>query len=794
VTRKGKKLDVVLEETGPATGVFAAIVKTTPDGTPMDGMLEVADNDTIIARYVDQLPAAGTLKNAYEARVSLAKTNGSMTVGIEYPNPALKDPANLDPERAKRIPPVLFSQALRVENNTTLTVRVDDRDLDKTDGKDSVTVQVAAASGATLPVVLTETGERTGVFAGSFKLMTNATAPSPKFLAAKPGDVVTITYTDTENPSDRPVAVPMQIKANILEDATVAIEHQVTIPADPANPKSRATTLWQPATMLIPGTLYRLSILDGDIVPPPGQTLARPFTLKASNGATLDLDLRGSVDKMTFGAAFSTEFYVRLGDRKSPQTTIITREGAVAENDEGGPTTVEGRAVPTINVQGTDTVDGTYIETVNAAGKKDQKLVKPFKVAADGTVALLDVLGGPLRTLKPGVSFVVKVVDPSGDLNPTPDKLKVKIVSTTGDTLADVEMHETGGHSGVFLAEVKTAVQKAADAEMTINIDFGGSLTATYTDVETVAGAPADRTAAITADDLLTAQAMLLTKVFDDEKFEEEALARLCESLYSLGAMELAATKLDPAQPRTNARLKEAGRLLGRLLERFPTSDYVVQALYLKGKISREERNYPDAKDLFTRIIDQYETTPFAPLAMNEMVGIAVDEKDIDAAIEMTKRLAHGFPTSSTVPEAFRRVADFYYRQKGTGYGTAASIYERMLVRFPDFKGIDGIRFRLATIYYNMGMADARNLDAFNKAGQHYLDYAKLYPNSDLADDALYWGASCYWKVPNAVRAYTMIMRLVGQYPGSDQVRGAELMKEQIRLANKGIEIDPELF
>src|SRR5690606_27968520 len=83
-----------------------------------------------------------------------------------------------------------------LEVGDEVRVTVEDRDLDTTAGPDTVTVIVTTTSDPVgFPLVLTETGNSTGIFRGTFTLG-EATDAATRVLAASPDDEVTGTYDD----------------------------------------------------------------------------------------------------------------------------------------------------------------------------------------------------------------------------------------------------------------------------------------------------------------------------------------------------------------------------------------------------------------------------------------------------------------------------------------------------------------------------------------------------------------------------------------------------------------------
>ena len=216
-------------------------------------------------------------------------------------------------------------------------------------------------------------------------------------------------------------------------------------------------------------------------------------------------------------------------------------------------------------------------------------------------------------------------------------------------------------HSGIFSAIVKTANPEAPRRPGVLKVPFGGKLTVSYHNENTISGTPAERTMELTTRPMADADAMMLTKVFDDPKFEVETLVRLGESLYAVGAAELKSEKVDPDKPHTNAKLQESARLLQLLVARFPASEYVVESLFLTGKIRREEQKFPEAEKLFTRVIDEYPDSDFVPQALYQLVLLYYDQHDITNATEAAMRLVYGYPKNALVADAVLRIAEYYY-------------------------------------------------------------------------------------------------------------------------------------
>jgi len=73
-TTGGNKINATLTETGAHTGIFTSNIRTTLEGEPKEGALEVKKNDSITARYVDPRPSAGTRDPVLISRITIQMT------------------------------------------------------------------------------------------------------------------------------------------------------------------------------------------------------------------------------------------------------------------------------------------------------------------------------------------------------------------------------------------------------------------------------------------------------------------------------------------------------------------------------------------------------------------------------------------------------------------------------------------------------------------------------------------------------------------------------------------------
>ena len=509
-------------------------MKTTLEGNPKDGMLEVRKNDIITTRYADQRPAAGTRDPVHSARIIIQSSEGARGGRIDCEREVL---APIDEDKTHTV----LVQAVRIPNGTRVQVTVHDRGLDDTDNPDTVKVafraydkavydaaQTSARPGAVpvlpdtppaLEITLTETDGHSGEFTGAF-IVAATTTSLPTALAVtapvapvagalprlpvKPGVMVTATYQSLDL-NEKPIPVSAVFRVNVAENAVIGLSRQIIeLP-----PPTSATNLtaptppkitWMDTDVLVPGSRYRVTVTDGDVVPAVVGTLISKVTVKAADGATAEVPLFGSVDPNTFSTVFTGDLFVRLGDAASPPRAYFsqTGEGAMSlidvKEDAEDVSSSTLWSVPALNVQGKDTVTMTYLEPLTADMKPNIPKVSTPRVADDAVIAALDAKGNPLAMLKPGMSFELQVTDPNGDITPKPDTLKVTLASSCGDKL-DAVLTETDAHSGIFSETIPTVYAvKSNPTNAIVEVPFDGKITLAYRDEETIIGTPTDRT------------------------------------------------------------------------------------------------------------------------------------------------------------------------------------------------------------------------------------------------------------------------------------------------------------
>lgn len=188
------------------------------DATSMDYIVETANLQEGVIRRAQQ-----TKKKEDESVIPVINASGQDVIIATYTDqrwPGGNAPRDLtDKARLVSTGKVRFTrndyeeETKEAHVGEKLYMRVDDGDADTTPERDTVTVDLAAASGDKITLQLTETLGHSGVFTGSIVLaMAKDKNPADEIFEAGFGDTVVMTYVDKQN-ADKPE--PVTIKAEV---------------------------------------------------------------------------------------------------------------------------------------------------------------------------------------------------------------------------------------------------------------------------------------------------------------------------------------------------------------------------------------------------------------------------------------------------------------------------------------------------------------------------------------------------------------------------------------------------
>ncbi|MFZ9936935.1 MAG: tetratricopeptide repeat protein [Luteolibacter sp.] len=224
--------------------------------------------------------------------------------------------------------------------------------------------------------------------------------------------------------------------------------------------------------------------------------------------------------------------------------------------------------------------------------------------------------------------------------------------------------------------------------------------------------------------------ASALTKVggqYDEFGLQEQAMTKYSEALKECEAL------LTDARKHGGKLLEETYVELWRvyfamneldlalnmsrlLLNEFPNSTYVDQAMLQQARVEQKRKDWNRAIQLFTGIVSMRESAfradaQYAIGECYEAMALAANQGRSEAYFEKAfvayKTVYEEFPDSSKVGEAVARMASFFYQKKD--YRRAVDVFENVLADYPDAAFLDIILFNHGRCLFKLGRkAEAR--------------------------------------------------------------------------------------
>lgn len=177
------------------------------------------------------------------------------------------------------------------------------------------------------------------------------------------------------------------------------------------------------------------------------------------------------------------------------------------------------------------------------------------------------------------------------------------------------------------------------------------------------------------------------------------------------------------------SRNTEAISQLDQLINNFPSSLYIEDAIYQKSQINMEETQYAEARDGFAGLISIRPNSQFIPFALEGRAIANFSLQNYDATIDDYKRILGNHPNSSNAEAALVGLQETLALQGRSGE------FSQYLSRYrganPDNKSLQNLEFEAAkNLFFSNSLE--QSIKAFN-------DYLRNYPQSGLKDEATFF-------------------------------------------------------
>lgn len=622
---------------------------------------------------------------------------------------------------------------------------------------------------------------------------------------------------DAARKLDEVVPVTRSITAVRPEGATHAAAHallgcplvvELTHPEIAQSPLSRATFYVQTASgraksgkalegefdLTVPGTV-KIEVPPGDrpnVAPPPGY---RDVTFEGADpeAKALDDGRFTCVVPLRLGPVPATSLVDQKpvkGDSGADDTDWADVSVSVSSLDSRGLPTVVPQTirVPVVKVRGDDTLFIGYSYRDEAGSNRWQ--TASATVTAD---AFFDVMERryqeTVTNLHVGETLYLRVINPGADRTDDKDVAMVQIKTGAG-IARPLTLSETFGHSGIFkgVAQVLYVGDPAtSNAVSAVRANYGDTVLLSYAPT---GGVPSvERSVFIYRGD--NGAVMPFTKRFKDASIAVQTQFTVAEAYF-----EMAKKHRDLGQEELARReIGQGKKLLEEAIRDYPNTDARAQADYLLAELALEfaaqntdndqkTRFFLEAVSRFTDIVATYPDSPYAPKAQFKKALTYEKMGRIDEACEEYVKLSYRYPDNELVAETIARLGQYFltkgktYQEKMAAeadpvarervrlesvemYKTAAQVFGRLAVRFPDHK-LASKTSVLSGQCYMRAEDFERAIAVFTRV----IDAKKA--DSDLLAEAMYWCGDSYMKGKNKdglVSAYRMFKKLTWDYP-----------------------------
>ena len=544
-----------------------------------------------------------------------------------------------------------------------------------------------------------------------------------------------------------------------------------------------AGPLTEPFDVTVPGTLkYEQTTGDaGGLAPPPGyrDVLVRPNP--QSSGALED-------------GRFTFLVPAKLGP--------VPAAGA-AETTELG-TGAQRKLVPVLNVRGDDEVFIGF-QYVTEAGVTNW-LTRRARLERDVFFDAMDRRYlDPLKELHVGESVYFRLIDPGQDVTVDKDTVTVELVTSSGIT-NKVSLMETLPFSGVFkgMAALAFAADPTKPAEPgTVAVKYGDQVRARY-------AAPGTTTVVEQVVQVFkgaSGNVLPFTKRFKDPEIAVQTQFTIAEAHFEMAKKHRELGQDDLAR----RQIAQGKKLLEESIRDYPNTEFRAQADYLLADLALEFANdavevdvkkkfYMEAVGRYSEIVASYPESTYAPKAQYKKALTYEKMGQIDEACEEYVKLSYRYPDNELVAETIARLGQYFLtkgrdmqeRAKGETnlverekivvqtremYKTAAEVFGRLGVRFPDHK-----LAAKATVLSAQCYMRAEDYPKAITVFKRVIEEKKAEP--DLMAQSMYWAGDCYLKQRDFVNAYRMFKRLTWDYPESQWAKFARGRLSEDALAN----------
>ncbi len=219
---------------------------------------------------------------------------------------------------------------------------------------------------------------------------------------------------------------------------------------------------------------------------------------------------------------------------------------------------------------------------------------------------------------------------------------------------------------------------------------------------------------------------------------------------------------------------KEASKVFGEMVDRFPQSEYCAEALFRAGEAAFNRRamvdedkdaHFRESLTFFDRLINGYSNSEYTDDALYSKAWCLINLKREAEAMGLFEQVVARFPYDRYGPRSQFTVGDYYYSLKE--YDKAKESYQHFLDLYPEDKLTSSqdlaLRKKAATLLEHLGEIRAYNL---------YLEGEKFFDEKEY-DDAVKVFRDVIEKFPESMQAVNACVQIGVVYQNQQDYKKA---------------------
>lgn len=214
-----------------------------------------------------------------------------------------------------------------------------------------------------------------------------------------------------------------------------------------------------------------------------------------------------------------------------------------------------------------------------------------------------------------------------------------------------------------------------------------------------------------------------------------------------------------------------------KVIDGYPSSNYVDNAILQLAEISFEGGNYEPAIEKFSDLIENYKQSPLLPFALVKRALAYSNIGKYKRSEADYKKVLDSYISHPTANSALLGLQELSAKSEVKDFDQYLSKYQQAN---PDDESLETVEFEASkTLYFNQ---------VYSKAIESFKQYQLKYPNSSLINDANYYIADSYFRSGDELEAIPYLKLVVADDQNSYQTRSLDRLGSLLANQNKNEE------